>query len=263
MEQEFYQSVKSGSVEEVKELLRNNPTLNVNWRHADGTTALHRACEFGHDSVLGLLRAHLGIDINQKDNDGNTPFVWACFKGRLRCVRALLADPRVKVNEPNDYASTPLWVAAYNGHVSLIKWWVALGCEVDGTTAAIEGALTVDFHQAEVRQAKEEVVALLQKFQENPLKTRQEVRVELGWYDEIAAGVFALVVFNSDGLLKSKAAQVKAKATRTRFFNIAGRLPLELQMVLCYRVAGSAKEIIPGRQTEAAFRDLARCWVSQ
>jgi len=33
---------------------------------------------------------------------------------------------------------------------------------------------------------------------------------------------------------------------------------LELQMVLCFRQVGSGKEIIRGRETEVAFKELAR-----
>ena len=47
-----------------------------------------------------------------------------------------------------------------------------------------------------------EVVALLERFKESSEETRHAVRVELGWYDDLAAGIFALVVFVSDGLLQ-------------------------------------------------------------
>jgi len=81
------------------------------------------------------------------------------------------------------------------------------------------------------------------------------MRLELGWYDEAAAKMFALVVFVSDELL-----QVKDTTTSPadRFFNIARRLPLELQMVLCHRLVGSDKEINPGKEIEVAFKFLAR-----
>jgi len=42
-----------------------------------------------------------------------------------------------------------------------------------------------------------------------------------------------------------------------RFFTIARRLPLELQMILCYHV-GLDQEIIPGKYSEVAFKELAR-----
>jgi len=74
----------------------------------------------------------------------------------------------------------------------------------------------------------------------------------------MAAEMFALVVFVSDGLLKTKATGLKEGAKRTRFFNIARRLPLELQMVMCLRQVRSAQEIIPGKESEVAFKSLAR-----
>jgi len=44
----------------------------------------------------------------------------------------------------------------------------------------------------------------------------------------------------------------------SQVFSIARRLPLELQMVLCFQVVGSGKEIIPGEESEIAFKYLAR-----
>ena len=75
--------------------------------------------------------------------------------------------------------------------------------------------------------------------------------------DEAAAEVFPLVVFVSDGLLKTTS-RMKVWAKRKRFFSIATQLPLELQMVLCYRLVRSAREIIPGKDTEVAFKSLAK-----
>jgi len=66
---------------------------------------------------------------------------------------------------------------------------------------------------------KREIVTLLERFKSDATKTRSEVRLEIGWYDEAAAEMFALVVFVSDGLL-----QIKDTTTTTpaaRFFSIA------------------------------------------
>jgi len=35
-------------------------------------------------------------------------------------------------------------------------------------------------------------------------------------------------------------------------------MPLELQMLLCFRQVGSAKEIILGKESEVAFKSLAK-----
>jgi len=97
-----------------------------------------------------------------------------------------------------------------------------------------------------------EVVTLLELFKENPEENRHQVRLEIGWYDEAAAEIFALVVFVSNELL-----QITTPTPAARFFNIARRLPLELQMIICHLVVGSTKEIIPGKDSEVAFKSLA------
>jgi len=99
-------------------------------------------------------------------------------------------------------------------------------------------------------------VTLLERFKSDAAQTRHTMRVDLGWYDKAAAEMFALVVFVSDGIL-----QVNDTTTTTpaaRFFNVAAQLPLELQMVLCYRQVGSVREIISGKESEVAFKELAR-----
>ena len=97
------------------------------------------------------------------------------------------------------------------------------------------------------------MVTLLEGFKSDATKTRHGMRVKLGLLDDLAAEMFALVVFVSDGLL-----QVDDTTPSPRFFSIASQLPLELQMVLCHRVVGSAKEIISGKDSEMAFKELAR-----
>ena len=57
----FFQAAMTGNVQDVKEILRNNPNLNVNWRNGDerGSTALIIACENDHDSIVSILLAHI------------------------------------------------------------------------------------------------------------------------------------------------------------------------------------------------------------
>jgi len=104
-------------------------------------------------------------------------------------------------------------------------------------------------------QGKKKVLTLLERFKKNAAETRHAIRVELGLVDVLAAEVFTLVVFVSDGLLQIN--DTKTTTPAARFFNIARLLPLELQMVLCFRQVGSDKEIISGKDSEAAFKFLA------
>ena len=104
------------------------------------------------------------------------------------------------------------------------------------------------------KEGKTEVATLLERFKSDAAQTRYAMRVELGLLDDLAAKMFAMVVFVSDGLLQINDTTTPA----ARFFTIARRFPLELQMVLCYWVLGSCKEIVPGKESEVAFRELAK-----
>jgi len=247
-------AVINGNVKKLAELIRQDPDFDVNLAvDGHGWTLLHHACDEDNGyAVIPILLAHPDIDVNAK-NINETPFYYACC-GRPSCVREMLKDSRVKVNEPNRDGETPLWVAANYGFLDVIKWWVASGREMnlgkpDDKTDAI--GLAKD-------RGKTEVVSLLERFKEHPEETRHAMRVELGFLDELAAEMFAMMVFVSDGLLQFKATGVKAGAKRTRFFNIACQLPLELQMVLCFRQVGSSKEIIQGKDTERAFKSMTK-----
>ena len=118
------------------------------------------------------------------------------------------------------------------------------------------------------RENKTEVVSVLERFLDNPAQTRHEIRLKLV-PEELPAEVFALIVFLCDDLLRLRPALTfitsnpdTATAT-SRFFAIALKLPMELQMILCHRVVGSMKQNILHKDSEAAFKSLARVLLSQ
>jgi len=232
--------------------MRQDPGFKVNAVLGDCSwSLLHYACS--KDSrfpVIPLLLAHPDIDVNVKDVYGHTPLYIASDRATL-CVREMLKDFRVKVNEPGNDGWTPLCRAASWGHIGAIKTWIASGRELDlGTTGGVD---KTDVIRVAKKYDNIEVMTLLERFKANPEETRHTARVELGWYDELAAEMFAMVIFVSDGLLQVNGINSFA----ARFFTIANQLPLELQIVLCFRFVGSAKEIIYRRHSEVAFKELA------
>jgi len=161
---------------------------------------LHLACkDSGHfPPVIPFLLAHPDIDVNAKNKYGKTPFYFACF-GRTSCVREMLKDSRVKVNDSDNDGITPLWVAATFGHLDIIRWWIASGREMDlGKPGDVDKSDVIGVAK---KWRKTEVATLLERFKSDPSQTRLAMRLELGWYDEAPAEIFALVVFVSDGLL--------------------------------------------------------------
>jgi hypothetical protein len=260
MDLRLYEAAKDNRKQEVEEILQNHPSVNASWKNDAnyGSTSLHWACAKGHDSIVSLLLGHPSIDVNQKNYHGHTPIMLACRGGKVSCVRLLLKDPKVLPNEPNKEGRPPLWFAALHGHVEIFKVWIASGRQMNlGEPGNWEDATGIAREKN-----KTEVLSLLERFTLNQEKTRHEIRVELGGFlGELAAEMFALVVFVSDGLLEIKGNTEElspASQAVARFFVTARRLPMELQMVLCHRAVGSAGVSILAKDSEPAFRDLAR-----
>jgi hypothetical protein len=259
----------AGKVDEVKQFLLDNPAFNVN-ESLDisiGWRALHYACRGGHHEILSILLAHPAINVNQKDKDGHTPLHFCCFYAHIEVWKILLKDSRVDINWADDYDCTALWWACYSGHEELVKWMVALrGDELDlekkGRKNSDSGDHT-EYTAIEIAGEDhwEGVIALLERFIVNPTQTRHEVRLELGLADTDAAELFALIIFLCDDFLRLKPPSIYvtgADAASNRLFKMAKRLPMELQMMLCCRVFGSTKETILSKDSEPAFKLLAK-----
>ena len=148
--------------------------------------------------------------------------------------------------------------------VGLLEWLIASGRDLGDLNKkgkfVRDGEVSTSLEIAR-KQKWPEMVLVLEKFVANPVQTRHEVRVKLRFPDALAAEVFALTVFLCDDLLHLNPNASNQAAAAFRFFT--KRMPMELQMVLCRRVVGSAKNSILRKDSEAAFKSLARFLLSQ
>ena len=55
----------------------------------------------------------------------------------------------------------------------------------------------------------------------------------------------------------------EARKRMLRFFSIATRLNMDLQMVLCNRLYGLTKDVISSKYSEAAFRNVVRRFLTK
>ena len=166
--------------------------------------------------------------------------------------------------------SSPLWWAAHKGRHEVIKRLMASGRDLGDLN--LKGKDTVFNSSTAIEIARErhhpEVVLLLERFMADPELSRHQIRVKLGVQDEQAADLFALTVFLCDNLLQYRPVLMDvpptaAAAAAVWFFTIARRLPMELQMILCHRVVGSPKDRVLSKDSEAAFKGLARILLSE
>jgi len=264
VEQYLNHAAREGRAEDVEALLRDNPDIDINSGDADGLTALHCASWKGHFEVVKYFLAHPAISVNAQSNLGVTPFLLLCAKGHVGVVRLLLKDPRVDVTLADNNGCTPLWRTSRRGESEVIEWLIASGRDLGNLNQkAIRWEDRKEYTALEIAQYYKEtkVASLLERFNTNPAQTRHELRVKLGVLDEVSADLFALTVFLCDDLLQVKPAPSDPNpvaAAALRFLAIATQLPMELQMVLCRRAVGSMKQNILHKDSEIAFKSLAK-----
>ena len=189
MEKAFYEAAHAGNVMEAINVLRNNPSLDVNWMRLRGGERsfgifFDAAIHTSSDAIISILLAHPDIDVNRQNESGRTTFMIACLNESISCIRVLLTDARVKVSEPDLEGSTPLCCAARSGYLDAIKWWIASGREMDLGTPGNEKTDAVGEAK---EKGKTSVVTLLERFKENQVRTRIEIMAELGITGEAAS----------------------------------------------------------------------------
>jgi hypothetical protein len=91
---------------------------DVNSHDADGTTALHKACQYGRMEIVQTLCA-AGADPNATGLSGRTPLHEACQFGAEMCVRDLLLAGAMQL--PDHAGLTPGEWADRNGHAGVVS----------------------------------------------------------------------------------------------------------------------------------------------
>lgn len=246
-------------------ILKDNPKFNVNHSTSDNGhfSFLHAACLTNRLEIVKVLLRHPDIKINGHSQCNSTPFGLACRDGHHEIVRLLLNDSRTSVNLPVQFGYTPLKVAADYGHLNVIQEAIA-SKRTDIKFGDKGRPGTKDTYLGGVLQAAHyhqhhEIISLMTDFEENPEQTRRHIRFKLGLdREEDAASVFAMTIFICDGLCALKEDVIWPQTTHLKIFGILKKLPMELQMVVCNRIAGLMNDIINKKHSEEAFRDLAK-----
>jgi len=264
----FYLACQEGHLAVVRVLLSDRE-VDPNKATLRGSTPLGIACERGHHEIVSLLLANPKVDPDRpiKDN-GATPLIVACDKGHLETVSLLLTNPRVNPNRTTKEGCTPLWCASQGGHIAVVRRLLASRNDIDPSVrstlnnrTAAEQALANAWprHPTEWDAGAESshtlCADLIAEYVILPIEVRAELQRDLGFRDHFIGHTFALVVFFTDEFLRLG---MGAPEATTRFYHICSQVPLELQMTLCNRMFGSAKDLIMSRDSEPAFKWLAR-----
>jgi len=99
---------------------------------------------------------------------------------------------------------------------------------------------------------------LIDEYERGRLTTRWKIRRQPGIREHFIGRTFALVIFFSDRFLALQRKKSRTARRTRRFFAICAKLPLDLQMVLCNVMFGSARSLVTSKDSEPGFRWLAR-----
>jgi len=121
MERQLYNAIYFGKADEAKNILADNPDIDVNWTEPEfSKTPLYVVCDGDADAVIPLLLARSNINVNARNCWGRTPFMVACSK-QGGCARLLAADPRVDINAVTKNGITALKNTVYYRRLETIK----------------------------------------------------------------------------------------------------------------------------------------------
>jgi len=270
----LHRACRFGRTEIVRELVRD-PRVDVNKGNKGGASPLYIACQESHPEIVQVLLRDRRVDVNKPSETGATPFLISCENGESDAVVALLGHPLVDVNQIEMEGCSPLWMAAHHGRLLVAQHVLASGRRIvtqaraggepqmswAGKTAAEVGR--VQAWRKKFRTESEEdfsrrvrcgplIGLLVDSFEKDPEGVRMILRNLPGVRDPFIGKLFALVVFFSDNFLLCP-----VSGDARRFFKLAARLPLDLQMLLCNRAYRSPRDIVLSRYSEAGFRWLA------
>lgn len=145
---------------------------DANARDNKGSTPLHLASAFGHDSnsgdgesdMVSLLLEH-NANITLRDSEGGVPLHTAAAFGKTGMVRRLILKGS-DVNAVDNNGNTPLHVAASSGHLNVVRLLLDNGADLfavneEGLSAAV---CAETFKQEETRQFLKRVATSAQYF---------------------------------------------------------------------------------------------------
>jgi len=213
----------------VKQLLLNLD-MDVNWCTSKGKTALYLACRNKNKYIITLLFRHPKIDINFKKIGCKTAFTVAVETGDSDIIQMFLKDYRFSKQQHlkslgiNSKEFDPLIYKLLFAHELMDYTYISPTTNFLFNTAARE------FYQQRTENRQQSI-----------LLNQTEFRIK----QKLAAEVHTLVVCVSDDYFVLKTvSDDNSDVNAYRFFCITTMLPMEIQMLICNRVARSMRNNI-------------------
>ena len=160
MEQQFFDAIKAGKVDEVKQLVQQNPSL-TQAKDATGASAiLVAAYNMKPEVVTALLELGAPVDIFE-----------ASVLGKVDRIEEILKTSPARASEYAPDGFTPVALAAFFGQPAAVRALIAAGADVN---APAKNPLKVAALHAAVAGGKLEIVEALLRAGANPNAQQQQ-----------------------------------------------------------------------------------------
>jgi len=203
------------------------------------------------------------IDFNQKDSSGFTAFHYLTGTKCVQIVKALISLPDLDLNTTDNTFSTPLYDASEKGNWEIVNWILSSDKYVNVDITSTWGR-TASTAATEEKHFK--IANLLERYAFNPILVREEARKEIRYYEMRAHELMALIILYCDEYLKfvstkqnhRKQTLILLKNVK-RLFKLAQKLPMEIQMHICYLTFNSTAAVMSSSLFDnALFEILAK-----
>src|SRR5207253_2402367 len=141
------------------------------------------ACSNGHLEIVRYL-----LDFKQRwinynfghEGNGHSSLFIACLQGHEKVVEMLLGEETVDVNKGDShFGETPLWIASCLGRLGIVKLILASsGRQIDTLKKDKKRRTPAGIAK---RRGHGSIVSLLESFERDPQKAREQLRRDLGY----------------------------------------------------------------------------------
>jgi hypothetical protein len=244
------------------------PKFNINClnkKNEVGNTPFHIACLHGYIETVKYLSTLEGFNsLNEKNNYGDTSFHLACATRRFDIIKYLITLPNFfSLNEKGHKGYTPFYTVCYNRDKELIKYFMTLknftSLNEENNCGETPFYLVcvredIDIIKEFLKQkniiipdnfyklnygSKHEIKKLVESYKNDQRFTRMKLILDKN------LDIYHLITFLCDDYFELK--KKTKNENGMRFMKIARQLPLELQMILIFRLSGLPMNNISGK----------------
>ena len=247
----FYHAAR-GELKELKPILAH-PMLDVNAQTNElGMTALHLAVQCRQPAIVNELLKHKDIVVDSRDDLFRTAFMISCELGNIVLMDIFLRDGRTSLTTSSITRHTPFSSVVASGNDRAVKFLAVANQQFKAGEGLIKYAAMLKDKEKDpvIKKHRISTCIFLAEYALDRNQAIKSIKKTLGSETE-ASKYLSLIQCVQEDL-------VEVHPDHKRAFAIASRVPLSLQVVIAYRMAGAIGSQISEQQRIAFMIGLVQ-----